>query len=104
MDLGELTRMVASARLIICGDTGVGHLATALSTASVLLFGPTPPRLWGPPPALHDRHTVLWAGEAGDPHASTTDPGLTRISVTDVIHAAEFQLSKPREKEPRLAG
>jgi heptosyltransferase-2 len=33
---------------LVCGDTGVGHLATALGTPVVALFGPTDPRLSGP--------------------------------------------------------
>src|SRR5207237_79615 len=40
---------------LVCGDTGVAHLATALGTPSVLLFGPVPPSRWGPlaDPELH---------------------------------------------------
>jgi heptosyltransferase-2 len=33
---------------LVCGDTGVGHLAAALGTPVVALFGPTDPRLSGP--------------------------------------------------------
>jgi ADP-heptose:LPS heptosyltransferase len=68
----------------VCGDTGVAHLATALGTPSVVLFGPTAPARWGPPP---DRpiHRVLWAGAEGDPHADRPDPGLLRIGVDDVL-------------------
>ena len=33
---------------VVCGDTGVAHLATAFGTPSVVLFGPTPPRRVGP--------------------------------------------------------
>ncbi len=44
LGLGGLAGRVASARLLVCGDTGVAHLATACGTPSVLLFGPTDPR------------------------------------------------------------
>jgi hypothetical protein len=30
---------------------------------------------------------VLWAGRTGDPHASSTDPGLLEIGVEDVCTA-----------------
>nr|WP_240939801.1 glycosyltransferase family 9 protein [Planosporangium flavigriseum] len=80
-DLGALAALVAHARLVICGDTGVAHLATAYGTRSVLLFGPVSPELWGPPPG-NDRHTVLWRG----PH------GLADIGVDDVYVAACAQL------------
>ncbi len=82
----DLARLVAGAGLVVCGDTGVAHLATATRTPSVVLFGPTPPSLWGPPP---DRpiHEALWAGRSGDPLAAEPDPGLLRITVDDVIGA-----------------
>lgn len=83
-DLLGLTALVAAAGRLVSGDTGVAHLATALRTSSVLLFGPTSPELWGPPPDMH-RQRVLWAGRTGDPHADTPDPGLLSIEVTDVV-------------------
>ncbi|WP_084958409.1 glycosyltransferase family 9 protein [Thermoactinospora rubra] len=82
-DLGELAALMATARLVVCGDTGVGHLATAFGVPSVLLFGPTSPELWGPPPGRG--HVVLWAGCEGDPHGLEPDPGLLKISVCDVL-------------------
>ncbi|WP_431902221.1 glycosyltransferase family 9 protein [Amycolatopsis thermoflava] len=85
--LTELAALVAGARLVISGDTGVGHLATAYGTPSVLLFGPTPPWRWGPPPGTEDRHVVLWAGEEGDPFAGTPAAGLLRITVDEVVAA-----------------
>lgn len=87
----ELAARVAGASLVICGDTGVGHLATAFATPSVLLFGPTPPQLWGPP-AEDPRHRVLWHGSTGDPHGRRPDPGLLEISVDEVVAAVEEQL------------
>ncbi|MFJ8915790.1 glycosyltransferase family 9 protein [Amycolatopsis sp. NPDC102389] len=86
--LAELAATVAEARLVICGDTGVGHLATAYGTPSVLLFGPTPPRLWGPPPEAR-QHTVLWVGDVGDPHGGDPDPGLLLLREERVLTAAE---------------
>ena len=86
LSLLELAGLVANAELLVCGDTGVAHLATALRTPSVLLFGPTAPAHWGPPPA-RTWHRVLWKGGRGDPHASRIDPGLARISVDEVREA-----------------
>jgi ADP-heptose:LPS heptosyltransferase len=86
-DLMTLAATVAVARTVLCGDTGVGHLATALGIPSVLLFGPTPPAWWGPPPE-RSRHRVLWAGGRGDPHGAVCDPGLLRIGVDEVVAAA----------------
>ena len=86
-DLLELARLVASAARVVCGDTGVAHLATAFAVPSVVLFGPVSPALWGPPE--NGRHLVLWAGEVGDPHASEPHPGLLAIQVEDVLAAIE---------------
>ncbi|MFC4372963.1 glycosyltransferase family 9 protein [Nocardia halotolerans] len=86
-DLAELAAIVADAALVVCGDTGVGHLATAFGTPSVLLFGPTPPQAWGPP-ADAGNHIALWAGAAGDPHADRPDPGLLSITPEQVLSAA----------------
>lgn len=83
-DLGLLVRVLAGARVVVCGDTGVGHLATAVRTPSVVLFGPEPPSRWGPPPS-RPWHVALWAGRRGDPHASRPDPGLLEIGVLDVL-------------------
>ena len=82
----ELAALVAAAGRVVCGDTGVGHLATALGTPSVVLFGPTPPALWGPPPD-RARHVALWAGSTGDPHAFEPHSGLLEIGVPQVLDA-----------------
>jgi ADP-heptose:LPS heptosyltransferase len=93
-DLGQLAALVADARLVIAGDTGLAHVASAYATGSVLLFGPTPPSRWGPPPGPH---TVLWHGNgAGDPHAADPDPALLAITVEEVLAAASDLLRSGR--------
>ena len=85
-----LAALTASARLIISGDTGMAHLATAYARPSVTLFGPVPPAEWGPP--ARPWHQVLWGaldGYRGDPHGAATDPALARITVAGVLDAAE---------------
>jgi len=93
LDLAEMAALVAAASLVICGDTGVAHLASAYSTPSVLLFGPTSPAHWGPP--ADGPHTVLWTGGIGDPHGANLDPGLNTITVDDVLAAAVERLRTP---------
>lgn len=87
-DLRGLAVLVGAAGTVVCGDTGVAHLATALGVPSVLLFGPTSPRHWGPP---EDRpiHHVLWEGGSGDPHGDAIDPGLLEIEVDEVLASLE---------------
>ncbi|NUT37557.1 MAG: glycosyltransferase family 9 protein [Hamadaea sp.] len=66
----DLAALVAGARLVICGDTGLAHLATAYGTPSVVLFAHMDPALWGPPES--DRHQVIRHPEAADPLAAIT--------------------------------
>ncbi len=93
-DLRTLAATVARARLVVSGDTGVAHLASAYGVPSVVLFGPTPPSSWGPPAS--GPHTVLWHGAAGrprgDPHGDVLDPTLARVSVDEVVAAAALRL------------
>ncbi|KUH93776.1 glycosyltransferase family 9 protein [Mycobacterium sp. IS-3022] len=90
LGLLELVALISDCRLLICGDTGVGHIATATGTPSVLLFGPTPPNRWGPRGS--GPHIAVWAGDKGDPHADRPHPGLLLITVPRVLHATETLL------------
>jgi ADP-heptose:LPS heptosyltransferase len=83
-DLLELAAVVGHAGRVVCGDTGVAHLATAMGVPSVVLFGPVSPRHWGPPPE-RPRHRVLWSGRTGDPHASEPHVGLLEIEADEVV-------------------
>jgi ADP-heptose:LPS heptosyltransferase len=87
-DMLDLARIVKVAGRVVCGDTGVAHLATALRTPSVVLFGPTAPHCWGPP-ADRAWHRVLWAGTCGAPAAARVDPGLLRITPAAVTAALD---------------
>lgn len=96
LGLAELGSRLASASLLVCGDTGVAHLGTAAGTPSVLLFGPTPPRRWGPLVESH-RHMVLWHGDeqrVGDPHGTAPDAALLRITEAEVLEAAHGLLPR----------
>ncbi|GAA3785860.1 glycosyltransferase family 9 protein [Streptomyces phyllanthi] len=87
----RLAALVARARCVVVGDTGLAHLATALHTPSVVLFGPVAPRLWGPP--ADPRHRVLWhpgdddSPRPGDAHGRRPDERLLRITVGEVVEA-----------------
>lgn len=88
--LRELAALVADARLLISGDTGIAHLATAYRTPSVVLFGPMPPRRWGPPPGRAG-HIALWHGtraERGDAPGPDPHPALLAVTPDEVLAAA----------------
>lgn len=92
-DVVELLQVVAAAGRVVCGDTGVAHLATATGTPSVVLFGPTPPAHWGPPD--RPRHRVLWRGQHGDPLADAPFAGLDDIGVDEVVEALDALPERP---------
>jgi ADP-heptose:LPS heptosyltransferase len=89
----ELAALIAHARLVVCGDTGVAHLASAYRRPSVVLFGPVSPALWGPPVRAGKQgplHVVLWHGDGpGDPWGTELDPALEKITVDEVVAALE---------------
>jgi ADP-heptose:LPS heptosyltransferase len=85
MGILELAGLLAGAGRVACGDTGVAHLATALGKPSVILFGPTPPALWGPPAG--GDHKVLWKGHTSNPFARRPSPGLLEIQPREVVEA-----------------
>ena len=95
LSIPALADLIAGAPLLVCGDTGPAHLATAYGTPSVLLFGPTPPDHWGPAIDAH-LHTVLWRGgrRRGDPQGVELDAGLAAIEVDEVLAAVDALLSE----------
>jgi ADP-heptose:LPS heptosyltransferase len=94
----ELAAVVAGARVVVSGDTGMAHLATAYRRPSVVLFGPVSPALWGPPARAGQGggplHVVLWHGDGtGDPWGTELDPALARITVDEVTAALDSLLT-----------
>lgn len=92
-ELGQLMALLRNALCIVGGDTGPLHLAVALGTPSVALFGPTDPSRNGPyrgsPGASSPIDIVLRS-----PHAVTTykrgsqvDPSMLEIGVDTVFES-----------------
>lgn len=49
MSLRDLAAAFSQLTLFLCNDTGVMHLAAAVGTPLVAIFGPTDPAFWKPP-------------------------------------------------------
>ena len=84
--LGHLMALLKNAAAVIAGDTGPMHLADALSTRVVAIFGPTDPRRNGP----YRRSGVVlrWEGAVTTyKRSAEPDPSLLHISVDEVMNA-----------------
>ena len=86
LTLSEFAATVADARLVISADTGAAHLASAYGRPSVVLFGPAPPEIWGPPPGPHIVLTKA-ALRRGDTFAADPDPAILGVTTQEVLEA-----------------
>jgi heptosyltransferase I len=93
--VGELVALMRRACLFIGGDTGPMHLAAALHTPVVALFGPTDPARNGP---FCTRSIVLRSPNSLTTlaHRAEPDQGLLAISAGEVVTAAMKLLESPR--------
>lgn len=110
--LRETAQRIASAALVISGDSVALHLAAAVGTPSIALFGPTPPRQWAP--RGKSRRTLYHP-----PHCSPCSRGghippcpydvdcLKRITVEEVQGAAQEIMTsgirKPDDHSHKIA-
>ncbi len=67
--LGEIARLLSSARLFLGHDTGIAHLAASTGRPGIAVFGPTNPEIWAP---RHPEFSVVQA-PAGDLSALSPD-------------------------------
>jgi heptosyltransferase-1 len=90
-ELGQLMALLQDAQCIVGGDTGPLHLAIALGTKAVAIFGPTNPARNGPYPP---QPFVLRDPAAVTTHKreTQTNPSLLKISVAQVFDAVKLQL------------
>ncbi|SAK56656.1 glycosyl transferase family protein [Caballeronia temeraria] len=102
--LGALAALVARARLIICNDTGLSHVAAAMRTPSVVIASGSDTRRWAP--LDHARHRVLADWPACRPCAFRECPYghecALNVSAPVVIDAAFAQLAHTLREETLL--
>lgn len=90
-ELGPLMALLRGAACIVGGDTGPLHLAIALGTPAVALFGPTDPSRNGP---YRTDDIVLRAPGAVRTHSRVDQvhPSMLQIQVNDVFDAVRRRL------------
>jgi heptosyltransferase-2 len=59
LDLPTVAALARLASAFVGNDSGVSHMAAAVGTPGVVLFGPTDPARWAPIPATADSHIVI---------------------------------------------
>jgi ADP-heptose:LPS heptosyltransferase len=94
--LGALAALVARARLIVCNDTGLSHVAAAMRTPSVVIASGSDTRRWAP--LDHTRHRVLADWPACRPCAFRECPYhhecALNVSVQSVLDVAFANLQE----------
>jgi ADP-heptose:LPS heptosyltransferase len=93
--VGSLAALYERARLVLGSDSGPLHLAVAVGTPTITLFGPADPvefGSWGPV----EKHRMLWSSIGCRPcrvldwgnDAPENHPCVREISVASVLEAA----------------
>jgi heptosyltransferase-1 len=92
--LGPLMALLRNAACVVGGDTGPLHLAIALGTPAVALFGPTDPARNGP---YRTDDIVLRAPNTVRTHSRDhqTHPSMLQIQVPEVFAALRRRLGVP---------
>jgi ADP-heptose:LPS heptosyltransferase len=89
--------------LVIAPDSGAAHLAAAVGTPTVRLFGPAPPSRFGPWPRRADQHVLITNALACAPCGYLDDPPcgarsepacMLTLGVDAVLNAAKTVLAR----------
>ena len=89
-DLGTFAAVVGRCDLIITNDTGASHVAAAVGTRSVVLFGPSRPRQWAP---LDSRRHAAIDALALAPRDTAPADALRLLALGPVLAAAAAGLA-----------
>ena len=93
--LGSLKALARDARIMVTNDTGPRHIAAAVGTPLVSLFGPTDPR-WTTIPVPPEREAILVADETLPPDQVSNDHpqrcAIEHIPLDAVIAATDGML------------
>lgn len=64
LNIVELASLLSRAKFYIGNDSGVSHLSSALGTPSLIIFGPTSPKIWAP---LSERSKIIYTNYSCSP-------------------------------------
>lgn len=96
LELPQLVALLARARLVVSADTGPLHLAAALGTPVVGLYGPTSPERNGPWGQQEFAVRNARAEETTYKRGREHSPAMLSITVDQVVEAVARRLEWPR--------
>ncbi|MEP9325696.1 glycosyltransferase family 9 protein [Paraburkholderia phymatum] len=100
--LGSLAALVERARLVVCNDTGISHIAAAMRTPSVVIASGSDTLRWAP--LDRERHRVLADYPPCRPCAFRECPYghecALNVSVPQVVGAARAMLARDLRARP----
>lgn len=103
---GQLAALIKACDLFIGNDSSPMHLAAAVSTPVIGIFGPTSPQEYGPYPPDDPRHIAIWHNPKGRPcfFLGTMQPCtdctcMQNVSVDEVWNAVQRLIASPQNKE-----
>lgn len=100
--LGGLAALVEHARLVVCNDTGISHVAAAMGTPSTVIASGSDTRRWAP--LDHERHRVIADYPPCRPCAFLDcpygHPCALNVSVERVLDVALDQLARHSRARP----
>jgi ADP-heptose:LPS heptosyltransferase len=108
LTLRETAELLASAGIVVANDSGLGHMAAAVGTPTILLFGPTPHLTLG---ALAPNVTTVRAGLPCEPcwfsaarfHACDARVDCLRAIGVDLVERTVRDGLVHRDRRPTLA-
>jgi ADP-heptose:LPS heptosyltransferase len=99
LSVDALAAGLAQVDLLVSGDSGPAHLATAVGTPVLTLFGPTSPGRWGPPPPTRLVGALLRA--VLQPWAHAAPWGITVAWTTLMSSSQRPEMLAARSKHGR---
>ena len=105
LPLPHLAALLARCQVVVGHDSGITHLAAAVGTTTLALFGPTDPLVWGP---RSHRACVLWPEPPGPLTLDNLPPDrVTQVLASLLYGTFAFTPSQARctiLRFPRAAG
>lgn len=89
LPLPQLAALIARCRLLIGHDSGITHLAAAVGTHTLALFGPTDPWSWGP----RSPHACVLQTQQLAPLSLTTMPPHSVLPLLDAMWQRTFNFA-----------